>query len=370
MACRYRQGIPAVLLVALLAACAPAANPAPSPAQGAASAAPASELARVLEAARKEASEGPLFVSITQPNQDATYQALFDAFNKRFGLNVRYEWQAHQRDYYGVVVAEAQAGRRTPDVISGSPQSLTTLDDAGLFEPHDWLGTFGQELPGIVEAVERTIPSYRNKLLAHFDVIYVMVYNTSQVTADRVPRTVEGLALPEWNRKFAVNAQGAPLDDLSLAVGRERAVDLARQLRANRPIYKRGQPAAVAAVATGEAAIGVGYTTGADLEKSKGAPIDWLPWQDYVPVLQQNMSVLKSAQRPNLARLFAAWMVSDGMELQEKLEFMGRATARGTPTWERLQQYAPNARIVEIKSDEDIQLRNAVSQEIVAIFTE
>lgn len=380
------SGIVAAALVLLLAACsAPAAGggaapaaPASAPASGGAASggaasaqAPApSEFQRVLDAAKKEAAEGPLFVSITQPNQAATYDALFAEFNKRFGMSVRHEWQAHQQDYYTRVIAEAQAGRRTPDVLSGGLDSMVTVNDAGLLEPYDWLGVFGQELPGIADPYERTLSSLRGKTLAHFDVIYTMVYNTSMLQANQVPRVLDDIANPQWDRKFAINFSGGPIDTIGIAIGREPALDLAQRVKANRPLFKRGAPGVVASVASGEAPLGFGYTTGSDVEKAKGAPIDWLPLTDYLPILQQNVTVLKSAQRPNLGRLFAAWLVSEGMPLQEKLEFMGRATARGTATWERLQQLAPNTQIVEGRTPEQIDLRLKLTDEMTKLMAQ
>ena len=71
-----------------------------------------------------------------------------------------------------------------------------------------------------------------------------------------------------------------------------------------------------------------------------------------------------------MPRLFAAWMVSNGMDLQEKMEFMGRATARGTRTWQRLNDKSPKAQIVEEKTAEETALRAQLTQEITKIFTQ
>jgi iron(III) transport system substrate-binding protein len=330
----------------------------------------AAEIGQTINAARREAAEGVFFVSITQPNQDRTYAALFDAFRKQFNINVQYEWQAHQQDYYVRVIAEGSAGRRTPDVISGSPANMIALDKAGLIEPFDWTKVFGKEMPGVADSVERTIPVLRGKSLAHFDVIYTVVYNSKLVSTAEVPRTLEDLLDSKWQRKLVVNAQGSPFTTLGIALGRERILEMVRKLKANRPVLKRGAPGVVAAVAVGEAPLGFGYTTGAEVEKTKGAPIEWLPLKDYIPVLQQNLSVLKTAQRPNLARLFIAWAVSDGMDLQERLEFMGRATARGTRTWQRLNDMSPKAQIVEEKTAAETTLRGELTKEITRIFTQ
>ena len=330
----------------------------------------AAEFTALVSAAKKEAAEGVFFASITQPNQDPTYAALFDAFKRQFNISFEYEWQAHQQDYYVRVIAEAAAGRRTPDVISGSPANMIALDKAGLLEVYDWNRVFGKDMPRVTEAVKRTIPSLQGKSLAHFDVIYTMVYNSKLIAAADVPKTLNELSASKWRRKLVVNAQGSPFNTLGIVLGREAILEMARKVKANRPLLKPGAPGVVAAVAVGEAPLGFGYTTGAEVEKAKGASVDWLPLKDYVPLLQQNLTVLKTAQRPNLARLFAAWMVSNGMDLQEKMEFMGRATARGTRTWQRLNNMSPKAQIVEEKTAEETALRNQLTQEITKIFTQ
>jgi iron(III) transport system substrate-binding protein len=327
-------------------------------------------LQQLVDAAKKEASNGDFFVSITQPNQDATYRALFQAFEKRFDLSLHYQWQSHHEDYYPLVIAEAGAGRRTPDVMSGSTGDMLILDKAGLLENYDWQ-KYSAELPGLADAVESTIPPLRGKSLAHFDVIYTLVYNTKLIAMDAVPRTIEELSDPKWIGKLALNSMGSPLEILGIAIGHDRVLDIAQKLKANRPVFKVGAPGVVVAVANGETPIGFGYTTGSDVQKSKGAPVDWLPLKDYVPVLQQDVTVLKSAQHPNLARLFAAWLASDeGLQIQEKMEFMGRATARGTRTWQRLNEMSPKTQIVEAKSVDDLALTTQMRKEITKILTQ
>jgi iron(III) transport system substrate-binding protein len=383
-----RQHIAAVfLLIAAytLTGCGPGAPPAggasgaagssggaaaSSQATAAASAAGSPAFQSLLEAARTEASTGTLSLSITEPNQESTYRALMEAFNKRFGLNVRYQWQAHQQDYYTRLVTEAGAGRPTPDVLSGSAPNLLTLDNIGLLESYDWVGTFEQQLPAIGDPVERVLSSLKGKALAQFDTIYVIMYNTQLVAADQVPRTIDQMYAPRWDRKFVVNRSGGPLDTLGVAIGQDRALDIAAKLKANNAIFAAGTPGVVSAIASGQAALGIGNVAGSEKERAKGAPVEWLPLTDYIPILQQDLSVLKTARNPNLAKLFAAWMVTEGMSVQYQLEFMGRATDRGTPTFSRLQELAPNARYVEVKTDEDAEVRQSLSAAMTRLFVQ
>ena len=336
----------------------------------AASPAGSAELSALVESAKKEAGEGPLSLAILQPNQATTYQALFKAFNQRFGLGATYEWQPLDSNYYVRVIAEFQAGRRTPDILTTSPGNMIALDKAGLLDAYDWVGVFAKDLPGIKDAADRTIETLHGKTLAHMDVMYTMVYNTRLVSSNEVPKRIEELTNSRWQRKLTVTSTGTPFNTLGIALGKERILEMARAVKANRPVYKPHTPAVVAAVVAGETPLGFGYTTGTDLEKSKGAPVDWLPLKDYIPLLQTNIAVLKGGQRPKLARLFAAWMVSDGMTLQEQLEFMGRATARGTRTWQRLNDVSPKAQVVEEKTAEETALRVQLTKEITRIFTQ
>src|ERR1043165_5454567 len=63
--------------------------------------------AQVVEGARKE---GALIVWASSPGEQKTYRALFDAFNKRFGLNTKAEFLAiNATRGRGRVIAEAAA---------------------------------------------------------------------------------------------------------------------------------------------------------------------------------------------------------------------------------------------------------------------
>src|SRR6187399_2293434 len=80
-----------------------------------ASAQPIQTYAQVLEAARKE---GALIVWASSPGEQKTYRALFDAFNKRFGLNIKAEFLGiNATRGRGRASAEAAANNVSVDVM-------------------------------------------------------------------------------------------------------------------------------------------------------------------------------------------------------------------------------------------------------------
>jgi iron(III) transport system substrate-binding protein len=359
----------------------PAASPAAAPAQPAASpataqakpaASPAAkagvDFQRVLEAAKQEASQGPLLLWVNTPNEESTHRALFEAFNKRFGLNAQYEWlPLHATEGNPRVIAEAQAGRPGPDVVYASAGNMKPVDDAGLIEPFDWVGVFGNELPGIKESDARMVEGLRGKGLAHWDVIYAVMFNKDQITVDKVPNTIESLADPQWKGKLAINAAGAaPFDVLSLELGEDRIIELVRKMVDNGAVMKRGSPAVVASVVQGEAPLGIGFTSAIETEKKKGAPVDWKPFDKYIPVLPLNLYVPKTSQRPNLGRLFTAWLVTEGIRLEEEREFISRATDPGALASKRISELAPQAKVIEPKTPADVVKANAAQEKITA----
>jgi iron(III) transport system substrate-binding protein len=320
------------------ASAAPASKPAASPAAAGASASPVASPAAaggagnaaayqaVVDGARKE---GKLVVWITTPNLEPTQRALMEAFKKRFDMpNLETEWlPIHQRDAAARLSAEAKAGVVNADVIGGSSTTSGQPLQEGLITDFDWVGTFSTQFPGIKEAADRVQDDYKGKTLAHWDIIYAMGYNTEAIKAEAVPADMEELADPKWAGKFAMNSQaGSPYNLLALQTSPDAVAEMTKKLLANKPVLKNGSPAVVSSVVNGEVPLAIAYTSGIEAQKAKGAPVAWKPYTKYTPVLPLDLYVPKGAPHPNLGRLFSAWLVTEGMALQEEQEFIGRAT--------------------------------------------
>jgi iron(III) transport system substrate-binding protein len=223
-------------------------------------------------------------------------------------------------------------------------------------------------LPGVQEASNRVDPEFRGKALAHYDVVYGLAYNTEALTADQVPGDFDAFTRPEWRGKLVINsAGGAPFTFLSLKNGKDSALDLAKGLVANGALIKSTSPAVVEAVATGEAPLGIGSISQVGTQKILGAPVEWKPPRQ-VAVNPLWLYVPKNAPHPNLARLFLAWLVTEGMPIQEQEEALGRVSDP-TSTVARILKQAAGAEMIQPRSEADWEAMDTLLEPLQAIHT-
>jgi iron(III) transport system substrate-binding protein len=322
----------------------------------------------VLDGARKE---DKLAVWIATPNIESTQRAVIDAFKQRFGLpNLQVDWVAiPQRDAATRVVSEAKAGVTNVDVISGGSTTSKPVLEADLITSYDWVGTFGSTFPAIKEASERVQDVYRGKSVAHWDIVYVVGFNTDQIKAADVPNDLAQLSEPKWQGKFAMNSQpGSPYDLLALKLGSDGVVDLVRKLLANKPVLRNGSPAVLSSLVSGEVPVALSYASGVEAQKKIGAPVDWKAYAQYTPVLPLDLYVPKGAPHPNAARLFIAWLTTEGMPLQEEREFIGRATDVNSPTAARIMKETSGAPLLVPSTSEQQKAIDEASTKMGPVF--
>jgi iron(III) transport system substrate-binding protein len=143
---------------------------------------------------------------------------------------------------------------------------------------------------------------------------------------------------------------------------------LTKRLVANSPRFKPGPPAVVGAISNGEVAVGVsGYTALAEAQKQKGAPIDWVPLED-MPVGPLLDFMLKGAPQPNLGKLFLAWLVTEGAELQEKVEFLSLQSDPDSATAKKVKALRPGVNVIEARTDDELKLVDRAKGEIMRVF--
>jgi len=263
------------------------------------------------------AKEGTLVVWHNTPSQETT-KALNELFNRRFDMNIK----VNRVSVSGSVMTsrlmtEKRGGKFTVDVFIANDRHLPILVKNGMIEKIDWVGEFAG--PGKIDAALLTsaatniISEYIGYGLEFRHTIYGIVYNTKMVTAQDVPKTWEGLADPKWRGKVVIEDGLSPL-------GRDGVLDLAKRIVANRPIYADGQPASAGKIVSGEAPIGAVGLSAALEEREKGAPIGLIYAEPQALISQLVVYVAKGAPHPNLAKLWAAWMASEGMNAQAMID--------------------------------------------------
>ncbi len=318
---------------------------------------------QLLEAAKKEPE---LVLWSNEPEEDVLPQ-IVEAFNKRFGLKITVN-QVHMgtRDFTPRVLAGTQAGRVEADLGQGSSDTVYILNENGALENFDWIGTFGREFPVIKRRVERVIPEFRGKVLDYWHLAYCIVYRSDRVKEADVPRTWEGLADPKWRGQVALNQAGSPFHYFAPFWGSDKVLELSRKLKANQPVFAKGSPGVAAAVETGQATLGVTTIGQGEFRKLKGAPVDWITPTE-IPIEIEHLIIPKGAPHPNLARLWAAWITTEGQPLFEKLTKNGLAWPEDDSSLgKRLKQYGTKYRFIETR--EQHRIMDKTLKQIAAIY--
>jgi iron(III) transport system substrate-binding protein len=279
----------------------------------------------VLDGAKKE---GSLTVWVSSPGKPESHAALFEAFNKRFGLSIKGEWSPAGSVQTGArVVAEQGRGQGAIDIIgAGGAEEVAVLLQRNLLKPYPWAQVFGKELPGIGKVVDSAMPDIRGSALPLFDAVYGVAWNADQVKDQDVPSKLVELVDPRWQGKLAVNAfYLIPFDTTAYLTGQAQATDLIERLIKNRPVLERGTPAVARAVAVGQVQLGVTTFHASARAGAPGKPQKFKLLNDYIPIITAHVYVPENAPNPNAARLFTAWLVTEGLAVANKFELLPRA---------------------------------------------
>jgi iron(III) transport system substrate-binding protein len=201
-----------------------------------------------------------------------------------------------------------------------------------MLKPYPWADVFGKELPQIGEVANWAMPDLRNIALPLFDAVYGLAWNTDMIKDNEVPDKLVDLLDPKWQGKLAVNAFFMiPFDMMAYAVGQDATADSIRKLIANKPVLERGTPPVARAVAVGQVPLGVTTFHASARAGTPEKPQKFKLLADYIPVIAAHLYVPENAPHPNAARLFSAWMVTEGIAIAEKFELLPRAADANSP---------------------------------------
>jgi iron(III) transport system substrate-binding protein len=280
---------------------------------------------QVLEGAKKE---GRVIVWAPDPASEGARKAAFDAFNKRFGLNIQGEWLAiNSAEGDARLIAESASGRVSVDMIgSDSTEGFLAPVKAGVLKPYPYDKVFAKELPAIKEANDLVIPELRGLALHEYDFVFGLCWNTNLVKEADLPQKVVDLADPKFQGRFGVNQFAlVPLDIISYAMGGAQTVELAKKLLDNRPVLLRGSVVVANSVSTGTVPMGITGYHFVETARKRGEPVRFRTFSDIVPVSPQHVFVPENSPNPNAARLFAAWFATEGVKVVNQFDMMPNA---------------------------------------------
>lgn len=227
---------------------------------------------------------------------------LQDALNKKYGTDVRINYVpgpsmdvAAQR-----VIQEVGANQPSFTDIVWAPYA----DGAGLYKfatPHP--ANLFPDLPK--DALE-----YGNTAIRVISTFPGVIYNTTLITPDKAPTTLDQVANPAWAGMASSGPGNTMWPDLPFVVGEERATALVKKYAALKPAFIRcGEDARIA---SGEFAIfflSCGDYGVRTLQET-GAPIAAKVLQDACIILHWYLFVPTTSQRPALAHLFSAFLAT------------------------------------------------------------
>lgn len=315
--------------------------------------------------------EGAIEIWVGSPSANPVHRALLDAFQRRFGIETRWKWVVlHSMRSTTRLIAESAVGRVSADIIASTSDSMADLADRNLFRPYPWVEAFGAALPGIRAPAERVLPELRGLGLLWFDNVYVIAWNTRFVKTADAPRRFRDFLDPRWKGRFALNVLGgAPFDLLALELGEAGSLALAQDFLSNQPVLKSGTPAVSSAITTGEAHLGISSFINVERARRRGEPQAFRFFEDYLPMMPLYICVPENAPHPNTARLFAAWLVTEGTQITEKMDASSRMSDPDSALAKALKDVPATTRIVQERSLADVERTRAVSAKLINLFT-
>jgi iron(III) transport system substrate-binding protein len=245
------------------------------------------------------------------------------AFGKRFGFEAKIRFSAgpEMNAMAARVISEHKAGgKATTDIYLGSLGQFANLVRENALEEINWSVTF----PWIARPMEEIV-SKRGVLV--YSSPRGIIYNSNLISADKAPKSYEDLVDPRlsqtWTGKIAVPPYPNWLVELSLIWGEQRLKEFTRKLIAlNGGWLRYGEEERVL---SGEfpimANIGDSLATMWKWQ-AKGAPLTAVLGSAPGDASYFHLGVPKNSGHPNLAKLFAGFMISkEGQALIEKHEF-------------------------------------------------
>ena len=253
---------------------------------------------------------------------------LQEAFNRRFGIRVEIRRTPLRTvEVANRLVVATQSGRRADgDLAVLTPPTLDALLQRGLLSEFDWVGLLAEEFPAIARRVEPLTGAFKNKALELWHLVYVIAYRTDHVKKEELPERWEDLTDPKWAGRLAVPDAGYPFNYFTSIPGwsEERMLELTRAVKGNQVIFAKGAPGVAVVLQTGEVSLGVTDIANIEYHKDRGAPLDWIVLGG-TPVAPKMLTIPEGAPNMHLARLFAAWLTTEGRLMWEDITRKGLA---------------------------------------------
>ncbi|MBI2988198.1 MAG: substrate-binding domain-containing protein [Deltaproteobacteria bacterium] len=191
---------------------------------------------------------------------------------------------------------------------------------------HDILGMAKQ---GVLKIDPRMVNPVERNILSTTSAISAVPYNRKLISEDKVPAKWEDFLKPEFKgKKFVLDIRPLQLAALVPAWGLERALDFARKLAAQQPVWGRGAHRVTAGIAAGEYSLYCGSNFAVVKRAMSKDPTGSLSYKISEPVptrtIDQSSAILNTAPHPHAGLLWLEFLASpEGQEIIDKYEPFG-----------------------------------------------
>jgi len=153
--------------------------------------------------------------------------------------------------------------------------------------------------------------------------ITVVAFNKKLISAEKVPDHWEDFLKPEFKgKKFVLDVRPLPVGMLVPAWGLEKAVDFAKKLNAQQPVWGRGHTRVMASLQAGEYPLFLGPNYGAVRRSQMKDPTGVIGMKTPEPIpvrLHEANGVLTNAQYPYAGLLWLEYMASpEGQKIMDE----------------------------------------------------
>ncbi|WP_323035342.1 ABC transporter substrate-binding protein [Pararhodobacter sp.] len=286
-------------------------------------------LSALLDAARTE-GQVSIFVSTdarTAEDEAAIRQAILTETG--VDLTVRLVSGAPDPVYFQQVIQELGAGV-TPsvDLIVSVPSLLVGIRDAGGIASTDWLalGAPSEEVAAPVHGL----------FTAEF--ARPVIYNTTLLTEDEVPHSLEDLLTPEWAGRIVTASLPDVFSPWAIALGHDGVLEMVETLYTDLNVGIAPAPTAIRTlVESGQYPIGFGIRP-SHAQLTSGSPVAYAPIK--APAVPRYAAIVSGTGHENAATV-VAWVLSQtesGQTVAARVLDWPRRTVPGTDLYDFSQQ--------------------------------
>ena len=217
------------------------------------------------------------------------------------------------------VMTEYRAGKFTADVLTASSAFVKELREADIISRNP------APFRSVLREGTMDPDGWINSVSTTF---YAIFYNTDLVKPADLPKSYQDFLHPRWKGKIAIDQEDVEwLAALIEIMGREDAIEFAKQLAANKPNLRRGHTLLGQLVGAGESAIFPDQYlhSGINLKKA-GAPVEMYFIEPVLTQTSDAVWITRKAAHPHASLLFIDFLFSK--EVQTKLAEFGRLASR------------------------------------------